>query len=434
MGVKDYHFVTEADTREGGRFLFSGLPVSKYLLVVTAPGMGKVTRTVKAPVQDLVIHLGRAATLEVSARSRAGAPVAETAIHVELPDGTRFWTAKTDAGGRAVFEDLPAGTLLVAAVIEGGGRQLHNRRVPMREVSLATGRRTRMSVEVPERIPVTLTVKDELGSLRQGVVLGFQTRFGGLVRAIGLKEWQRLRSLRVTTDAAGRARVELYAGEYDVMLVEGKPVSIGRLTVTKTASRGTEFVVPRELTVLRGRLREWGTNRPLRNVPLHVSKQGDSWSLSNARTDNDGRFEIKGLPRALIRISVNQSDLLREAYAPVGCRVDLAEKSEVALDLYAPRIRRKGAAPWPHEVTVLVSGAAEAPLVGAHVGVWTKLGDGWALMGNAKTDESGSAVLKVVEASRYRVSAWAKGHASALRVVDRDGERIEVTLTLERTE
>ena len=239
-----WNYITELHTGAGGRFALCGLPPGRYLLVVTAPERGKVTHVAQPGDTDIAIELVPAATLEVRARDRAGRAVAGTTIHVEAP-GRRYQRGTTDPEGRAVFEGLPAGVeLRVLAVVQGWDSALQ-RGVEAQGVTLAAGETGVFDVTVPERVAVSVVVRDELGLPHEGVVLGFQAR-EGLVRAIGRSEWERLKDLRVTSDAAGAIPAELYAGTYEVRLHDGTPVRIGLVEVGEEGAVEAAFVVPRQ--------------------------------------------------------------------------------------------------------------------------------------------------------------------------------------------
>lgn len=419
--VVDYECITDADTAPGGRFLFSGLPRSDYLLIVSAPGCGTVTRRVAPVMDDIEIDLAPAAVLEVLAVDRRGAAVAGTAIHVELPDGMRYWIADTDERGYAVFGDLPAQELHVAAVVEGWNRPIHDKGLAVTATTPAAGTRTRLTVTVPEPLSAVLSVRDAAGKPRGGVTLGFEHRFRGVVAAAGKSESDRLRALRVTTDAEGRAAANLYQGEYSVMCLEGPtPVRVGTLTVGEGNENRTECVVARTVTVVRGRVREHGSSDPVRNAVLRI---GDD---ATARTDAEGRFEVRGLPSRSHSLYLLT---LRDEYASGHCEIDLSRRSQIDVDFVAvPKALVSG--DLPAEVAVSVRSSAAGPLGGARVSVLARLGDCWIRTGGGGTDTEGRIVVRALEAASYRIWASAEGHETADVTIDSRGARTDVAVDL----
>ena len=234
------------------------------------------------------------------------------------------------------------------------------------------------------------------------------------------------------TNEAGEATVLLYPGRYAVMLAKGTvPVRLAYLSVAEDGANRLEILVPRKPSMLRGRVREHGTDKPLSGFLIRVSKKGGTWAVANVRTDAEGRFELVGLPLTRLTLSYMPPDWRTGKYGYVRCNVDFSRQREAQLDLYLPRqgpgVRR------PCEIAVTVLCAEDgAPLGGASVYVSAKLGDGLAVMGRGRADERGRFVVRVVEAEQYRIWARAKGHHLAERSVARDAPLMEATVALRR--
>jgi protocatechuate 3,4-dioxygenase beta subunit len=427
MHVEDYRFVTETDTDADGRFAFSGLPRSGYLVIVTAPGKGTLTTKVETPATDLVLELTDAARLEVLATNGEGEAAAGVVVHVEQPDGWRFWNAETDDNGLAVFADLPAQRVSVVALPTIRPGPLHRYDIPAAEVALTAGQQRRLRIQVVDRVSVRLAVTDRQGQRHEGVVLGFRSRGRGPVGAIaGAGEWKRLEALRVTTDATGEATADLFPGEYSVMLAKGAtPVRLVRCTIDADAANRLELVVPRESTVLRGRVRDHVTGTPVRGLMVSVREKGDTWAVADVRTDAEGRFELIGLPSGPLSVNCLSTGI-RGPKLYTGAQVDFSDRNRIELDLYVvPPDTKKNC-----RVAVTVRDADGAALADAYVMVSAKLGDGTVIAGRARTDEQGLVVVRTIEADGYRLFVRAKGTEPVIRFVPRTGDLTEATIEL----
>jgi hypothetical protein len=118
---------------------------------------------------------------------------------------------------------------------------------------------------------------------------------------------------------------------------------------------------------------------------------------------------------------------MREANLPSYCEIDLTQRDELELDLFAvPK-----SAPQPCEVAVTVRSRGAGPIAGARVSVRARVGDGWAVLGSMlATDAEGRVALPAIESESYRIWARADGHELADVTVERKGQRAVADIEL----
>ena len=292
---------------------------------------------------------------------------------------------------------------------------------------------------------MTIRLRDEGGHGVEGIDLRLGANGGWAGQIAG--EIDRLQALKLRTDVAGQAAVELYEGSYRVTGFAG---SLRRASEIRVVAGGAPIDVPwvASEASLFGRVLAAGTGAPIANRPVLVFSQDRAardqpWM---SVTDSDGRYEIAELPsRPLIvayRLGYAGADHLRDPASPwpdVTWEFTPAAGSRTEHDVSVPRVRGDGAeeAAVPLEATILESGT-RTPLADATIYVEVGRGDLWIEGGSFKSDATGKASGRVLPGERYRLRIWrappGQGESHVMRTLEVAASRgrIEVEVVLDR--
>lgn len=380
-------------TDSDGSFSFDKLLGRTYGLTARAGDkIGRTTTKVTATPEPAIIRLKQGVTVTVHVTDAADhKPIAGARV---MRSDVEDDEVKTGADGKAVLRGFDEGWMGVTAVADGYGPSTSNRR-------LGGDKQTTIDLALSRGAAVSGRVVDEKGAAVAGVRVWAMEAANAWEGGAGER-------LAVTTDKEGAFRIPaLAAGSYLLFAKDEvhAPAVTAPLQVSGDSPTTGVTIVMKDAAVLAGVVVAGGDGGAAEGKPVPyatVKIASKRWSADmtyrQAAADDQGRFEIKGLPRQALRLRAEGEE---------------ASSAAVDVDLEATPVRRD--LRLVLDVTGSIAGIvvddngepiAEATVHGFPDFLAGEIADGDFVMasnGTATTDGGGRFVLRGLEKGKYRV-------------------------------
>jgi RNA polymerase sigma-70 factor (ECF subfamily) len=406
-----------------GRFAFGALPAGRWRLDGGARGVAPITVEVDVPRDDLVLVFPAAGAMLCVVRDRTGQALAGVDVQAELVDGTRAWNGTTADDGTLAIESLPPGDYFVGAFPDGlryvifdddrrprpFGRDHY---LADERVTLAAGERRHCELALPEATEVLFRVVDQSGVPIAGARLQIEPR-DGLTGRIDEELRRNDESLVPRCDAAGEARVELFAGSHWVFASADGVTSQRVVAILAAAEATVTMVVPRhgDFGVLEGQVVDLVSGAPIadrRVAATIVLADGGAVDVASSTSDENGRFRFERVPAATIRViawgNVGSSGKVDRAapWLTSTLTIDVAAGVTTTVVVPLARTEANDDAKIRHQLIVTVRDAdSGAALPGATIDIGGVIGSASLNLGNATSGSDGIATATVPTCERY---------------------------------
>lgn len=361
-----------------GTFTFEDLDAAEYVIRATAGDLTGEPVPVRAPGDPVLVRLNLGAALVVHVVDEGGKPVVDAEVGL-LDDQPRI--VRTDGAGLATLRGVRAGN--VGITVSGAGYATS-------EVTAdaAPGIRVELTVTLRQGYAVSGSVIDGGGRRVAGAQVGVRGGLGG----VGI------RGAQTVTDAEGRFTVAaLGAGTHTLVATDGEhaPTEAAPVTITDRSIVGVTITL-KDGGVIDGLVTR-SDSAPARAATVRIIGRGAS-SVRELRTDEQGRFQARGLPRGFVQLQAES-----DGGASDVMDVDLggaADRTEVRLVLDTT-----------DSIAGVVVDSQDHPVAGVQVNAYPDAAEeasrpyGISRAALATTDRGGGFSIRGLHAGNYRLFA-----------------------------
>jgi len=373
-----------------GTFTFEDVDAAEYVIRATAGDLTGGPVPVRAPGDPVLVRLNPGAALVVRVVEDSGKPVVDAEVGL-VDDQTRI--VRTDGAGLATLRGVPAGN--VGVTVSGAGYATSEI-----AADAAPGMKVELTVTLRPGYAVSGSVID--GSSRP--VAGAQVGVRGGLGGAGI------RGAQAVTDAEGRFTVTaLGAGTHTLVAADGDhaPTEAAPVTITDRPIAGVTITL-KDGGVIDGLVTR-SDSAPARAATVRIIGGGPS-SVRELRTDEQGRFQARGLPRGLLQLQA-ESDGVTSDVMDVEL-ASAADRPEVRLVLDAA-----------DAIAGVVVDSQDHPVAGVQVNAFPDADDdasrpyGVSRAAPATTDRGGAFSIRGLHPGDYRL--FATGAPGLRNPVDR---------------
>lgn len=310
-----------AETEDDGSFYFDKLIGRTYALTARSGDLagGPVAHELTETSDPVVIRMREGGAVEVTVvAAGSGEPIAGAEVQLRAAD---LQTATSDSDGKARFRGVVSGWLVVAARAAGYGTAT----VPLMMPSTA-GAKLTAELRLEPGYSIAGTVVDDSGAPIAGAQV---TAESGELLSLVDPRYDGARTgddgaFALTGVAGGKLRVIARHPEYADASTETLEVS--------SDLDGLKLVMDRGGVVAGRVISKAGEPVPWAQIVLRPAGTSNNWQAGGqprgGRSDKDGTFEIKGLPRAKLDLVASSDEASSELV-----EVDLSERDRIEVEV-----------------------------------------------------------------------------------------------------